>query len=101
MPSNLSTIHLDIVENNIPIIYLKIDKKYSYLKVNKEEGKDQEWIPSRSTPDPGHNSQHIISGTNWTIKMSLPEYRAGIEMGTPATDSCNLGRNVIQPKYVG
>ena len=77
MPSNLSTIHLDIVETNIPIIYLKIDKKYSYLKVSKEEGKDQEWIPSSATPDPGHNSQHI-SGTNWTIKMCLPEYRAGI-----------------------
>ena len=78
MPSNLSTIHLDIVETNIPIIYLKIDKKYSYLKVRKEEGKDQEWIPSNATPDPGHNSQYIISGTNWKIKMSLPEYRAGI-----------------------
>ena len=59
MPSNLSTIHLDIVETHIPIIYLKIDKKYSYLKVSKEEGKDQEWIPSSATPDPGHNSQHI------------------------------------------
>ena len=56
MPSNLSTIHLDIVETNIPIIYLKIDKKYSYLKVSKEEGKDQEWIPSSAKPDPGHNS---------------------------------------------
>ena len=78
MPSNLSTIHLDIVETNIPIIYLKIDKKYSYLKVSKEEDKDQEWIPSSATPDPGHNSQYIIPGTNWKIKMSLPEYRAGI-----------------------
>ena len=78
MPSNLSTIHLDIVETNIPIIYLKIDKKYSYLKVSKEEGKDQEWIPSSATPDPGHNSQYIIPGTNWKIKMSLPEYRVGI-----------------------
>ena len=76
MPSNLSTIHLDIVEQKS--LYLKIDKKYSYLKVSKEEGKDQEWIPSSATPDPGHNSQHIISGTNWKIKMSLPEYRAGI-----------------------
>ena len=39
MPSKLSTIHLDIVETNIPIIYLKIDKKFSYLKVSKCQDK--------------------------------------------------------------